>query len=184
MSPEDKTRNLASHTLENDPPHSLSAVSRKTCSRCGCAVLTHSNGHTYGSALETHCDTQKASNDAYRARRLPMSYEGYVQCLCKNGHLYTVDAWEEDDVCPSCKAPRAWSNGVDQTNGDEDGHIDMKHFLVKEAVVETCNMGHGHITSEAVYRVPSKDEVDKVATYRDWRTNKTTYIASGKPVDS
>lgn len=42
------------HQLENDPPHALSSMARRTCSVCGRAVL--GNARTaYGSALETDC---------------------------------------------------------------------------------------------------------------------------------
>ena len=54
LTAEEKTKNLATHTLFDDPPHALSSVERRTCSKCGRAALTNGN-HTYGSALEDPC---------------------------------------------------------------------------------------------------------------------------------
>jgi hypothetical protein len=52
-----------------------------------------------------------------------MSYEGYTQILCKNGH-YTVrdayDDWGDDEqgkICSQCGEPFVWKNNVDLTNG-------------------------------------------------------------------
>lgn len=53
-----------------------------------------------------------------------MSYEGYEQFLCEDGHLYTLDAFwfwneSEDGTCPipGCGKKPVWNNSVDQTNG-------------------------------------------------------------------
>jgi len=50
-----------------------------------------------------------------------MSYEGYQQCLCTNGHYWTVDCYDHsrNDLCPDCGSPIAWENGVDLTNGSD-----------------------------------------------------------------
>lgn len=57
-----------------------------------------------------------------------MSYEGYTQYLCPNGHLWTVDAYlgdgDNEHICSQCRQTRVWSHSVDCTNGivyDEDG---------------------------------------------------------------
>lgn len=53
-----------------------------------------------------------------------MSYEGYEEFLCENGHYYTAAcAFESESTakCPHCKKKTKWWNAVDQTNGmDED----------------------------------------------------------------
>ncbi len=47
-----------------------------------------------------------------------MSYEGYTQYLCENGHSLTRDCMESNPkVCSYCEARVVWANGVDQTNG-------------------------------------------------------------------
>jgi len=48
-----------------------------------------------------------------------MSYEGYVELLCKNGHYWTVDAYGalDDACCHRCGEHFAWNHSVDETNG-------------------------------------------------------------------
>lgn len=98
-----------------------------------------------------------------------MSYEGYTQKLCSNGHYHTYSAFyvgEEDDniVCPICSAKMVWSNEVDDTNGDEYGFINMKHLLIKEGSTVVRTFLHGDSwetfthTIHPVYRIPGKDE--------------------------
>lgn len=41
-----------------------------------------------------------------------MSYEGYSEHICTEGHYYTRDAYEFNDVCP-CGAESVWENMVD-----------------------------------------------------------------------
>lgn len=97
-----------------------------------------------------------------------MSYEGYEQYLCKNGHL-----WEDQSYfsggkeCPECKEEHVWSNMVDETNCDGIGYIPMEKLLVKEAVSKKCDMGHEHQTSPAIYRIPDVKETLSLRTYRE-----------------
>lgn len=105
-----------------------------------------------------------------------MSYEGHVQQLCSNGHYLTADAYSDNLAC-ACGAGIAWSNSVDDTNGDSFGVIPPEEFekiLVQEAVVETCNLGHNHVTSLAVYRIPQEGELQRF--YLDYRTEKLAPI--------
>lgn len=50
-----------------------------------------------------------------------MSFEGYIQKLCKNGHYWTADASiysdDEDNICDVCGEKACWENLVDLTNG-------------------------------------------------------------------
>lgn len=48
-----------------------------------------------------------------------MSYEGFDQYWCKNGHYFERDVYSDDlkrSVCPVCGAQWAKVNSVDQTN--------------------------------------------------------------------
>jgi len=47
-----------------------------------------------------------------------VSFEGYYQRLCKNGHSMDVDVYlsKHDDRCRECNAEVVWQNLVDQTN--------------------------------------------------------------------
>ncbi len=58
-----------------------------------------------------------------------MSYEGYVEKLCSNGHLSSVDAHDdyEEDKCHRCKKPFVFIHHVDQTNGIEEDENGEPH---------------------------------------------------------
>lgn len=55
-----------------------------------------------------------------------MSYEGFDEYICLQGHYWAVDAYFVDDVpkCPRCKCSPRYFHMVDETNGryeDEPG---------------------------------------------------------------
>ena len=51
-----------------------------------------------------------------------MSYEGYEERLCKDGHYHAYDVYASFPiVCPTCSKDWAFYHGVDQTNGYEEG---------------------------------------------------------------
>lgn len=106
-----------------------------------------------------------------------MSYEGYQQLLCKNGHLMNIDAYENAPFrCPDCNEPIVWWNGVDETNGmcemtcpsprnetlsglcdscEEriDGYVQLEVDV--PAVIEQCNLGCNHIMKSTRYKIPT-----------------------------
>ncbi len=95
-----------------------------------------------------------------------MSYEGYNQLLCANGHLSGCDCYDflgNDEVCSICGAAIVWSNSVDQTNGDEVGFIadsSWEKLLIKPAAVKACkHCGHVSILEPATYRIPTEEEL-------------------------
>lgn len=45
-----------------------------------------------------------------------MSYEGFNEYVCLNGHYFTADPYYQSTVCP-CGAINHWFHTVDQTNG-------------------------------------------------------------------
>jgi RNA polymerase subunit RPABC4/transcription elongation factor Spt4 len=50
-----------------------------------------------------------------------MSYEGYIQKVCRNGHYFTEDVYNETNCCPICHTENVlWQNFVDITNGSYD----------------------------------------------------------------
>jgi hypothetical protein len=104
-----------------------------------------------------------------------MSFEGYYQLLCKNGHSYTEDARDHssqfpgDDrpkwFCIECYTALAWENLVDVTNGsyytDEatgiteriDGFVELEvNAPAKECRCSSC--GNVHRTSSTTYKIP------------------------------
>lgn len=95
-----------------------------------------------------------------------MSFEGYYQLICKNGHEYTADIYgeEENTPCPHCQAQAAWWHMVDCTNGsydDEgnriDGFVDLNPYLKSEARTCCCaSCGNIHTASPATYHIPEE----------------------------
>ena len=93
-----------------------------------------------------------------------MSFEGYHQILCKQGHYEILDVYHmdmEDWRCSACAHSAKWWNMVDVTNGsyDDDGtRIDGFVYLEELAVFPckctTCGMIH--CTSPTTYKVPEK----------------------------
>jgi hypothetical protein len=110
-----------------------------------------------------------------------MSYEGYTQNICPNGHQFITSPYYGESKCPICGEGAGWSNEVDQTNGDEYGYIDLSQFsLVPEKVeseVETRQVwveSAGRFYEQAivrkvihsgVYRIPTEEETKAARTY-------------------
>ena len=90
-----------------------------------------------------------------------MSYEGYVQNICANGHYYEHDAFDEEKKC-GCGAVSTWSNDVSETNCDSCGEIPFEvlreHCLLTSEQLSKCNLGYIHVTTEATYRLPTGTE--------------------------
>lgn len=109
-----------------------------------------------------------------------MSFEGYYQKLCRNGHLTQHDVYDYDSkyefACPYCGERFVWFNTVDQTNGMCDFSCDTPRcsaqlnecdtcdkridgFVQLEvdvpATTERCNLGHDHITAQTRYKIPT-----------------------------
>lgn len=97
-----------------------------------------------------------------------MSYEGYYQILCQNGHLCDIDCRDYSDksfVCPECGEKSVWWNSVDVTNGSFgenpftgkeeriDGYIELE---IKESpkvcVCKEC--GTHHWSTTITYKLP------------------------------
>jgi hypothetical protein len=97
-----------------------------------------------------------------------VSYEGYVQTICENGHYGEHNDYDDLETCSVCGAPFAMYNCVDDTNCEQSGVIPQEvldSFLVSPAVKETCNLGHVHVTAPARYRAPSKEEIPFLRHY-------------------
>lgn len=99
-----------------------------------------------------------------------MSYEGYDQCICANGHYWTEDlTYLEDDEmkCPFCEAKIAWFNSVDCTNGDNPrtgqgyGYIEPVIETPEEvAICKEC--GHKKVLAPAKYKVFTQVETERL----------------------
>jgi hypothetical protein len=126
------------------------------------------------------------SQGAYLRREyINMSYEGYTQVLCKNGHYHTYDcytwscicdtSWDIDKQeprewkCPICQASLAWRNGVNLTNGSFevnpetgkeeriDGYVELEENGFEDVWHED-HYGNKYVTKLMHYKVPDEGE--------------------------
>lgn len=83
-----------------------------------------------------------------------MSFEGYTQHICQNGHYglepYDYAGDQPEWTCDECGAKSAWSNLVDDTNCDNLGYIEP---VVK---VPQHNDENGNFVP-ATHEIPGKD---------------------------
>lgn len=78
-----------------------------------------------------------------------MSYEGYIQRLCKNGHYREIDCYFDDDApCPECNAEIAWQHNVDTTN-DAGNPIKLK--VKRKRICKHCKS-----VLEVIYFIPKQ----------------------------
>ena len=90
-----------------------------------------------------------------------MSFEGYYQAICSNGHRFNFGVtydWDEieNEVCDDCGAHVAWWNLVDDTNCDDVGLIHEDEFEeLTPKIMETCDKcNHTHRVKDATYKIP------------------------------
>lgn len=100
-----------------------------------------------------------------------MSWEGYYQAICANGHRFDYDdymGYDGSHTC-DCGAEAIFSNSVDQTNGPSQGEIiDWNVFLISPEVTNTCECcGNVKIVEKAKYRIPTEEELKKYRVYYD-----------------
>ena len=97
-----------------------------------------------------------------------MSYEGYEQLLCAQGHAWNEGTWTRNSYdnsfkCTICKSPAVWVNSVDETNGcdkfdphTEDcmcGHVILE--VLEEAKFCACEKcGNRHVIEAERYKIP------------------------------
>ena len=85
-----------------------------------------------------------------------MSYEGYEEMLCANGHLRVFDCYSHPELhsdsekC-SCGAVFVFMHSVDETNCDGERY---PFEIEEEAEVAVCNLGRTHVIREKRYKIP------------------------------
>lgn len=90
-----------------------------------------------------------------------MSYEGFVQKVCINGHYNVSDdsngCYGVKDPCVECGSKKfPWTNYVDDTNCYCDGEIktvDLRPYIKEPAKYKVCILGHKHQISPDIYDV-------------------------------
>jgi uncharacterized Zn finger protein len=91
-----------------------------------------------------------------------MSYEGFTQHLCEDGHSWTVDAYLGEDIetCPFCGKLSVWHNSVDTTNGSfDDNGIRIDGYVELEKKKEVRCDKCGSIT-EITYKIPESRTIE------------------------
>jgi hypothetical protein len=108
-----------------------------------------------------------------------MSYEGYVQCFCTNGHLVEIDAYDTplrdengEGCCQAlingdrCKAKLLFQNHVDDTNCEAVGRIlesDLEVYQISNNIKDPIT---NHISSHRRYEFPSMRQLKRLMTYK------------------
>lgn len=87
-----------------------------------------------------------------------MSFEGYWQIICANGHSdiepYDYAGDSPEWIC-HCGAKEVWRNRVDDTNCDNQGFIELEQLTPPK--IETCpTCGHQEVVEKAIYKVPKR----------------------------
>jgi len=93
-----------------------------------------------------------------------MSFEGWYQMICENGHYFSGDCYdiEPENAACQCGSKVKWWNLVDVTNGswDDDGNrIDGYIELELDKEAETCicsKCQNKHVISEETYELPEE----------------------------
>ena len=86
-----------------------------------------------------------------------MSYEGYEEMLCANGHLRMFDCYNHPELhndaekC-GCGAVYVFIHSVDETNCQGEPYA---FEVEEEAAYIVCNLGHPHMTRETRYKIPN-----------------------------
>jgi hypothetical protein len=115
-----------------------------------------------------------------------MSYEGYEQHICENGHRFNTEAgyaYFGDDnppACPYCGAKSVFCNCVDQTNCEDMGVIlndGWRKFEVFPMVIHECCECNSRRISPPIYRIPTRKEAEKIQMYWDYVKQKHFPIA-------
>lgn len=118
-----------------------------------------------------------------------MSYAGYYQNICSNGHKAEVSSeveygYSNTPKCKFCGEKIVFSNSVDQTNCEEWGIIleeDWnKVFLLTPDEYQVCNLNCSHLIKPATYRIPTKEELSKYRMYFDQNDQKYKPIKDQK----
>jgi len=93
-----------------------------------------------------------------------MSYEGYEEFLCENGHYFTLPEFfcGGEIKCEYCGGSEVWSNEVDETNGEGFCFGPDRLRMKTEAEYYECQdpkCGHKTLIKPATYDTPTIEEM-------------------------
>ena len=90
-----------------------------------------------------------------------MSFEGYYQVLCEQGHYIIIDVYNFDEFnhkCPICQSKVAWWNIVDETNCESVGYIELDvKEPTKKCMCDKC--GYEHDIGSPTYYIPDEKDI-------------------------
>jgi hypothetical protein len=92
-----------------------------------------------------------------------MSFEGFYQVLCSNGHLDCQDVYEPSFslsrwTCPVCNEEKSWWNLVDETNGSHEDGVRIDGFVELEVLEEAGELSNHHLGyRDNIYKIPKKN---------------------------
>lgn len=100
-----------------------------------------------------------------------MSYEGYYQQWCPNGHYDECDALQHDwdERCIDCGEPYVLEHSVDLTNdggpsGKGWGYIQPEVDI--PAVTETCeHCNHTRTVKPEIYKIPTQEQREEATEF-------------------
>lgn len=85
-----------------------------------------------------------------------MSWEGYHQRLCSNGHYWTVDGYlSEPEECRVCGEKFVWENIVDTTNGSYDDNGERIDGFIELEIKEERKCEHCGSILGMIYKIPN-----------------------------
>lgn len=105
-----------------------------------------------------------------------MSFEGYLQILCENGHLYTADYDYAGDGYPDCSckfnskvcgAKPHWYNIVDDTNLDTHGIIPQFEWEKLVVTQQQKSRWDGVVLNDVTYSVPTEEQIKTIRYFED-----------------
>ena len=81
-----------------------------------------------------------------------MSFEGYYQALCANGHDCGADCYvfERSAPCSQCGAAIVWARLIDCTNGEDDAYPPSIPTTLRPKTYKTVKVAY-------TYEIPDPD---------------------------
>lgn len=105
-----------------------------------------------------------------------MSFEGYYQLLCENGHETQASVWDTDaeTSCATCGGKIIYHNLVDCTNESNEGIVEFVEVLPSERTIETLPDGRikrTFITGK--YKLPDNIQPNEFPKVNDYNGEYT-----------
>lgn len=110
-----------------------------------------------------------------------MSYEGYEEYLCEDGHYFAVDSYDNNGSVPHCDCGKRaeWWHSVDQTNGYDESNPDTSSAPTEEAGYKDMpcldHYGNQYFIKQSIYKPAENSEWRKVPTEEELAVVEAEY---------